>query len=327
MAILYWHLDQSAHSGSTSLIAIPKPCTVHKSPTEPVTALGFCKPTNETPAMYLFIATTSCVLVYQASGHGSGGTVSKVHEAGAALGCAIMDWKACNMVIAYDEVIFLCGVENRGSSYVYEGMQQVSLSYVYADFLFRSQDLCAHAFELSSHCLPTPDCQCNICLCNDSELCFPKHGCQWHQGHQGHHVWSWEQVCSAQQGIHRGSRRSLLAIGQYICPVQQWQTLMSPREANSYEAGYALPQRILCLGIGHWMLNTLSITLPCRIVAGWHISSFSSPFYSQLPTAYLSLSHHCHPINTHHPAPHHQIIAGNCGPIFPSSHVHFSFSV
>ena len=69
---------------------------MHESPTEPVTALGFRKPTDKTPATYLFIATMSRVLVYQASGRRSGGTVSKVHEAGAALGCAVTDWKACD---------------------------------------------------------------------------------------------------------------------------------------------------------------------------------------------------------------------------------------
>ncbi|KAI0293593.1 hypothetical protein BC826DRAFT_1105023 [Russula brevipes] len=119
--ILYRHLDQSVLSGSASLTAIPKPRTVHESPTEPVTALGFREPTDETPAMYLFIATTNRVLVYQASGRGSGGAASEVHEAGAALGCAVMDWKARDMVVARDEAIYICGAENRGSSYAYEG--------------------------------------------------------------------------------------------------------------------------------------------------------------------------------------------------------------
>lgn len=118
--ILYRHLDQSL-SGSASLTAIPKPRTVHESPTEPVTALGFREPTDETPATYLFIATTNRVLVYQASGRGSGGAASEVHEAGAALGCAVMDWKARDMVVARDEAIYICGAENRGSSYAYEG--------------------------------------------------------------------------------------------------------------------------------------------------------------------------------------------------------------
>ncbi len=131
--IFYRHLDQSVLSGSASLTAIPKPRTVHESPTEPVTALGFCEPTDETPATYLFIATTNRVLVYQASGRGSGGAASEVHEAGAALGCAVMDRKAHNMVVARDEAIFICGAEHRGSSYAYEGTRQVSLSYLYAD--------------------------------------------------------------------------------------------------------------------------------------------------------------------------------------------------
>ncbi|KAH9035868.1 hypothetical protein EDB84DRAFT_1437825, partial [Lactarius hengduanensis] len=119
--ILYRHLDQSVLSGSASLTAIPKPRTVHESPAEPVTALGFREPTDETPATYLFIATTNRVLVYQASGRGSGGAASEVHEAGAALGCAVMDWKAHDMVVARDEAIYICGAESRGSSYAYEG--------------------------------------------------------------------------------------------------------------------------------------------------------------------------------------------------------------
>ncbi|KAI9446876.1 hypothetical protein F5148DRAFT_1278202 [Russula earlei] len=119
--VLYRHLDQSVLSGSTSLTAIPKSRTVHESSTEPVTALGFREPTDETPALYLFIATTNRVLVYQASGRGSGGSASEVHEAGAALGCAVMDWKARDMVVARDEAIYICGAEHRGSSYAYEG--------------------------------------------------------------------------------------------------------------------------------------------------------------------------------------------------------------
>lgn len=118
--ILYKHLDQSL-SGSASLTAIPKPRIVHESTAEPVTAVGFREPSDETPATYLFIATTNRVLVYQASGRGSGGAASEVHEAGTALGCAVMDWKARDMVVARDEAIYICGAENRGSSYAYEG--------------------------------------------------------------------------------------------------------------------------------------------------------------------------------------------------------------
>ena len=125
--ILYRHLDQSVLSGSASLTAIPKSRTVHESPAEPVTGLGFREPTDETPATYLFIATTNRVLVYQASGRGSGGAASEVHEAGTALGCAVMDWKAHDMVVARDEAIYICGAESRGSSYAYEGERLVTV--------------------------------------------------------------------------------------------------------------------------------------------------------------------------------------------------------
>lgn len=184
--ILYRHLDQSVLSGSASLTAIPKPRTVHESPTEPVTALGFREPTDEVPAMYLFIATTNRVLVYQASGRGSGGAASEVHEAGAALGCAVMDWKARDMVVARDEAIYICGAEHRGSSYAYEGTRRWSLSYLYTDAVSRPQDLRAHSLELSCHRLATPHCQCDICIRDNSGLCRPKCGCERYRGHKSH---------------------------------------------------------------------------------------------------------------------------------------------
>lgn len=142
--ILYRHLDQSVLSGSASLTAVPKPRTVHESPTEPVTALGFREPTDETPAMYLFIATTNRVLVYQASGRGSGGAASEVHEAGAALGCAVMDWRARDMVVARDEAIYICGAENRGSSYAYEGTHRLSFSHWYTNNVFSGPKTSVH---------------------------------------------------------------------------------------------------------------------------------------------------------------------------------------
>jgi hypothetical protein len=161
---------------------------VHESPTEPVTALGFREPTDETPATHLFIATTNRVLVYQASGRGSGAAANEVHEAGAALGCAVMDWKARDMVVARDEAIFICGAENRGSSYAYEGTRQVLPFLLYADNLFRSEDLRAHSLELSCDRLATSHCQCDVCIRDNSEFCRPEHGCQWHRGHKGHRL-------------------------------------------------------------------------------------------------------------------------------------------
>jgi hypothetical protein len=176
--ILYRHLDQSL-SGSASLTAIPKPRTVHESPTEPVTALGFREPTDETPATYLFIATTNRVLVYQASGRGSGGAASEVHEAGAALGCAVMDWKARDMVVARDEAIYICGAENRGSSYAYEG-ERLILSSRYMLTTFRPEDLRAHPFELSCHRILAAYSECGVCLSDHKEFRGEKHWREWH---------------------------------------------------------------------------------------------------------------------------------------------------
>ena len=61
------------------------------------------------------------MLCYQASGKGSGGTPAVVDEIGAGLGCAIMDWKAQEIVVARDEAIYLAGIESRGGCYAYEG--------------------------------------------------------------------------------------------------------------------------------------------------------------------------------------------------------------
>ena len=155
---------------------------MHESPAEPVTALGFREPTDETPATYLFIATTNRVLVYQASGRGSGGAASEVHEAGAALGCAVMDWKAHDIVVARDEAIYICGAESRGSSYAYEG-EHLTLSsrYVlYANTTFRPEDFRAHPSELSCHRIVAAYRERDICFGDHKEFCREKRRREWH---------------------------------------------------------------------------------------------------------------------------------------------------
>ncbi|KAF9532799.1 hypothetical protein CPB83DRAFT_880452 [Crepidotus variabilis] len=117
--ILYKHLDQSLAS-STSLTSLPKARTVHESPTEPITGLGFREATEEYPT-YLFIVTTNHVLSHQASGRSSGNAATVVDEIGCGLGCATMDWKGRNMVVARDEAIYSCGIEGRGDCYAHEG--------------------------------------------------------------------------------------------------------------------------------------------------------------------------------------------------------------
>jgi vacuolar protein sorting-associated protein 11 len=118
--ILYRHLDQSL-AGSTSITALPKTRTIHESATEPITGLGFKEPSEDSSNTYLFIVTTNRVLSYQVSGRGSGGTPTVVDEIGSGLGCATMDWRARDMVVARDEAIYLCGTEGRGTCYAYEG--------------------------------------------------------------------------------------------------------------------------------------------------------------------------------------------------------------
>jgi hypothetical protein len=118
--ILYRHLDQSLAS-SNSLTSLPKNRIVHESPTEPITGLGFREPTSEIPNLYLFIITTNRVLSYQASGKGSGGAPSVVDEIGAGLGCACMDWRGRDVIVARDEAIYACNTEGRGNCWAYEG--------------------------------------------------------------------------------------------------------------------------------------------------------------------------------------------------------------
>jgi len=119
IVLLYRHLDQSL-SSSSSLTALPKTRTVHESPTEPITGLGFKEPTEENPNLSLFVVTINRVLSYVASGRGGSATV--VDEVGCGLGCATMDWRARDIVIARDEAIYLCGVDGRGPCYAYEGL-------------------------------------------------------------------------------------------------------------------------------------------------------------------------------------------------------------
>ena len=76
----------------------------------------------------LLFVTTNRVLCYQASGKGSGGTPITVDEIGAGLGCATMDWKAREVVVARDEAIYLCGTESRGACYAYEGTPTLLLA-------------------------------------------------------------------------------------------------------------------------------------------------------------------------------------------------------
>ncbi|KAF8898758.1 hypothetical protein BD779DRAFT_1485409 [Infundibulicybe gibba] len=118
--LLYRHLDQSL-STSTALTSVPKARTVHESLTEPITGLGFKEPTEENPALFLFVVTTNRVLAYQVSGKGSGGPPVVVDEIGCDLGCVTMDWRAKDIVVARDEAIYLCGTDGRGACYAYEG--------------------------------------------------------------------------------------------------------------------------------------------------------------------------------------------------------------
>jgi hypothetical protein len=125
---LYRHLDQSLFSGATQLTALPKPKTIHDSPGEAVTGLGFREPKaqngtteKQDALLYLFIVTINRVLCYIASGKPSGNMPTVVAEVGCGLGCAVMDTAGQEMLVARDEAIYMCGPEGKGASYAYEG--------------------------------------------------------------------------------------------------------------------------------------------------------------------------------------------------------------
>lgn len=111
------------------MTALPKARIVLESPTEPITGLGFREPLEDSPNLYLYIVTTSRVLSYQTSGKGSGGSPSVVDEVGAGLGCAVMDWRAKDIVVARDEAIYMCGTDGRGASFAFEGKANIELTH------------------------------------------------------------------------------------------------------------------------------------------------------------------------------------------------------
>ena len=119
--LLYRHLSSSLQS-SSSLTSLPKPRVIHESPTEPITGLGFREASEEVPQINLFIVTTNRTLTYIASAKGSGASsATVVDEVGCGLGCATMDWRGKEMIVARDEAIYLCGTEGRGACYAFEG--------------------------------------------------------------------------------------------------------------------------------------------------------------------------------------------------------------
>ncbi|THH26500.1 hypothetical protein EUX98_g7688 [Antrodiella citrinella] len=119
--LLYRHLDQSIFSTSSNLTTVPKPRAVHESPAEPITGLGFKEPDEDNANVYLLIVTTNHVLSYQVTGKGSGNTPAVVDEVGCGLGCATMNWRDSEMIVAKDEAVYICGTESRGACYAYEG--------------------------------------------------------------------------------------------------------------------------------------------------------------------------------------------------------------
>jgi hypothetical protein len=123
--LLYRNFEQSVLS-SGSLTAVPKAKTIHESPSEPITGLGFREETPEGEAggaesNHLFIVTTNRVLFYHVAGKGSGPAPTVLDEVGCGLGCACMERKGMDIIVAREEAIYLCGIDGRGSCFAYEG--------------------------------------------------------------------------------------------------------------------------------------------------------------------------------------------------------------
>ena len=117
-----WHslvvlLSRLIHFLVIDLTPIPKLHTIHELPTEPITGLGFREPTSSSVIAETQTNanmhdkdkdTTSRVLSYQASGHVVGSNPSIVNEVGTGLGlgCAAMDWRKRNIVVAREEGVW-----------------------------------------------------------------------------------------------------------------------------------------------------------------------------------------------------------------------------
>ncbi|WWC88408.1 uncharacterized protein L201_003319 [Kwoniella dendrophila CBS 6074] len=134
--LLYKHLLQSLTTSPTSLNSLPKARVIHES-NEPITGLGFREPNySSSPTSHqssgssssnigisLFIVTTNRILSAPVSGNskGSSSETRTIDELGCGLGCAIMDWRRKEMIVARDEAIYLYNNEGRGACYAYEG--------------------------------------------------------------------------------------------------------------------------------------------------------------------------------------------------------------
>lgn len=119
--LLYRHVSSSIQPNA-SLTSFPKPRTIHESLEEPITGLGFREPTDDVPHTYLFIVTLNRTLAYLASAKSTGAVKpSVIDEFGCELGCATMDWRGKEIVVARDDAIYLCGVDGRGSCFAVEG--------------------------------------------------------------------------------------------------------------------------------------------------------------------------------------------------------------
>ena len=131
--LFYRLLDQYLFANSNNLTNLPKPRVVHESKGEPITGLGFREPKTtddpKTEYLYLFIVTTNHVYSYQVTGRGSGGTPVVVDEVGCDLGCAAVNHRATDMIVAREEAIYSAHAEGRGGCWVYEGPKSSVLTH------------------------------------------------------------------------------------------------------------------------------------------------------------------------------------------------------
>ena len=134
-------LDQYLFSTTNqSLTYLPKVKVIHEAG-DPITGLGFREPPTSTSSpslsddptsenLYLFIVTLSQVFSYQVTGRGTSTAIAiPTDDLGALPGCATMNQKSTDMIIARDEAIYLANMDGRGPSYAVEGTKTAVLTF------------------------------------------------------------------------------------------------------------------------------------------------------------------------------------------------------
>ena len=110
VVILYRCLDQPKLSASTSLTSIPTPCTTNWSQSQGCAL--------ESASLYLFIVKMNRVISHPATRCGPGKPPCIIHEASVGLRWAVMVWHERDIVVAKEEALFICAMENMQFSHI-----------------------------------------------------------------------------------------------------------------------------------------------------------------------------------------------------------------